>query len=101
MRSSAQHVTCRIALVAAGSCFNSWMAFLVGRINNLILRRLASCFTSSITGKAPVPVPITSRRHFQGDGLLLRNRCVSEGRSGETEGDHTAGVTPAHQNSQF
>src|SRR5438876_5365144 len=26
-------------------CFNSWMAFLVGRINNLILRRFASCFT--------------------------------------------------------
>src|SRR5713226_1355266 len=42
------------------------MAFLVGRINSLILRRLASFFTSSITGKAPVPVPITSRWHSQG-----------------------------------
>jgi len=27
---------------------------------------VASCFTSSITGKAPVPVPMTSWRHFQG-----------------------------------
>ncbi len=31
-----------------------------------ILRRLASCFTSPITGKAPVPVPITSCRHLHG-----------------------------------
>jgi hypothetical protein len=33
---------------------------------NLILRGCASRFTSSMTGMAPVPVPITSRRHFQG-----------------------------------
>jgi hypothetical protein len=33
---------------------------------NLILRRCASRFTSSMTGMAPVPVSITSRRHFQG-----------------------------------
>jgi putative DNA primase/helicase len=26
----------------------------------------ANCFTSSMTGNAPVPVPITSRQHFQG-----------------------------------
>jgi hypothetical protein len=30
------------------------------------LRRLASSLTFSITGMAPVPVPITRRRHFQG-----------------------------------
>jgi len=30
------------------------------------IQRLASCFTSSITGKAPVPVPMTSWRHLQG-----------------------------------
>jgi hypothetical protein len=33
---------------------------------NLILRRCASRFTSSMTGMAPVPVSITSRWHFQG-----------------------------------
>ena len=33
---------------------------------NLTLRRCASLFTSSMTGNAPVPVPITSCRHFQG-----------------------------------
>jgi len=42
------------------------MASAVGRMTNLIPRRLASCFTASMTGKAPVPVPITSRRQFQG-----------------------------------
>src|SRR6266496_1821828 len=42
------------------------MARAVGRIRNSILRRRASCFTSSITGKAPVPVPITRLRNFQG-----------------------------------
>ena len=44
----------------------SSMAFAVGRINSSILRRLASAFTLSITGRAPVPVPTTRRRHFQG-----------------------------------
>src|SRR5262245_14852178 len=34
--------------------------------DNLTLRRSASRFTSSITGNAPVPVPITRRRQFQG-----------------------------------
>src|SRR5262249_13650604 len=34
--------------------------------SNAILRRLASLLTSSITGMAPVPVPITRRRHCQG-----------------------------------
>src|SRR5207244_7707551 len=38
----------------------------VGRINSLILRTSASRFTAVITGNAPVPVPITSRRQFQG-----------------------------------
>src|SRR5713101_3616253 len=42
------------------------MASFVGRITSLTLRRLASCFTSFITGSAPVPVPITSLRHSQG-----------------------------------
>jgi len=40
--------------------------FPVGRMSNLILRRLASRFTSAMTGNAPAPVPITKRRHFQG-----------------------------------
>jgi hypothetical protein len=30
------------------------------------LRRWAWRFTSAMTGNAPVPVPITRRRHFQG-----------------------------------
>jgi hypothetical protein len=54
-----------MALVASGACFNSLIACFVGRMRSLILRRLASHFTSSITGNPPVPVPITSRRHFQ------------------------------------
>ena len=35
-------------------------------MKSLILRRLASCLTSFITGSAPVPVPMMSRRHLQG-----------------------------------
>ena len=42
------------------------IASVVGDMANLILRRCASRFTSSMTGVAPVPVSITSRRHFQG-----------------------------------
>src|SRR5215472_5827833 len=61
-----QQVTCRIALVAGVSFFSSLMASFVGRITSLIFRFLASRFTWSITGNAPVPVPITSLRHFQG-----------------------------------
>ena len=61
-----QQVTCRIAFVSGSAAFNSSMAWAVGRIRNSTLRCRASCFTSSITGRAPVPVPITRRRHFQG-----------------------------------
>jgi hypothetical protein len=68
-----QQVTCRIALVSSGSCFSSSIASAVGTINNLILRRLASRFTSSITGSAPVPVPITSCLHVQGIFYLIDN----------------------------
>src|SRR5260370_40528990 len=43
------------------------MASPVGTITNSTRRRSASAFTSFITGKRPyAPVPITSRRHFQG-----------------------------------
>src|SRR6516165_990010 len=35
-------------------------------MSNSILRRLASRFTSCITGSAPVPVPTTRRRHCHG-----------------------------------
>jgi hypothetical protein len=42
------------------------MASLVGTTTSWSFRRLASFLTSVITGKAPVPVPTTSRRHFQG-----------------------------------
>src|SRR5437667_11781499 len=59
-----------MAFVPAGASFRFRMAAFVGRITSLILRRLASAFTSSITGKAPVPVPIRSRRHFQGMASL-------------------------------
>jgi hypothetical protein len=55
------------------------MAFLVGRINNLILWGLASFFTSSITGKAPVPVPMTSLRHFHGSFSSVETGVLSEG----------------------
>src|SRR5262249_11773227 len=55
----AQQVTCRIAFVSGRAAFNSSMAWAVGKMRNSILRRWASFFTSSITGKAPVPVPIT------------------------------------------
>ena len=41
------------------------------QVSNLIPRRLASRFTSSMTGKLPVPVPITSRRHFHGMSSLM------------------------------
>jgi hypothetical protein len=39
---------------------------LVERITSLILQRVACFFTSSMTGRSPVPVPITRRLHFQG-----------------------------------
>src|SRR2546425_13063947 len=55
-----------MALVPSGFCFSSVIACFVVRINSSILRRLASRFTSIMTGNAPVPVPITRRRHFQG-----------------------------------
>lgn len=55
-----------MALVSFGFCFNVLIAWAVGSTSNLILRRAASRFTSFMTGSAPVPVPITSRRHFQG-----------------------------------
>src|ERR1700675_4000557 len=57
---------CRIALVSSGFSCSALIASVVGSMANLILRRCASRFTSSMTGNAPVPVPITSRRHFQG-----------------------------------
>jgi hypothetical protein len=62
----------------SGSFFNTSIALAVGKTTNLVLRRLASV-TSSMTGNAPVPVPITSRRHFQGIFFLHRQRGVSEG----------------------
>jgi hypothetical protein len=46
--------------------FQLSIASTVGRTSKVILRRLASLFTSSITGKAPVPVPLIRRRHRQG-----------------------------------
>jgi hypothetical protein len=61
-----QQVTCKMALVSGGFCFSSSMACSVGTMNNSTSRRLASTCTSLITGKAPVPVPTTRRRHFHG-----------------------------------
>src|SRR6058998_2057761 len=55
-----------MAFVSSGCFFSSSMASTVGRTSNVILRRLASLFTLSITGKAPVPVPMIRRRHRQG-----------------------------------
>jgi hypothetical protein len=42
---------------------------------------LASFLTLSITGSAPVPVPMMSRLHFPGDGFLGRHRRVAVGLS--------------------
>src|SRR5713101_9514142 len=53
------------------------MACLVGSVDSLILRRLASCFTSFITGSAPVPVPITNRRHFHGISYGPKTRTLA------------------------
>ena len=49
------------------------IASAVGNIWSLILRRRASRLTSSIAGNAPVPVPITSRRHFQGISSFIES----------------------------
>jgi hypothetical protein len=83
-----------MALVSFGFCFNVLIAWAVGSTSNFILRRVASRLTSFMTGSAPVPVPITSRQHFQGifsstdrgvcpkasrnclDGFFLRLRTV-------------------------
>lgn len=63
-----QHVMCRIALVLVVS-----VLFLVYRLlrrsaGSIVQSygRLASAFTSFISGRTPVPVPTTRRRHFHG-----------------------------------
>src|SRR5262249_47457682 len=90
-----QQVTWRIAFVSPGCSFSVSIAAGVLRRSSSTLRRLASRFTSFITGRAPFPpVPITSRRHFQGifsliesgvwpyasrngfEGFLLRSRIL-------------------------
>src|SRR4029077_14931687 len=45
---------------------SSSIALAVGSMSNWTWRRLASFFTSSMTGRAPVPVPMTRRLHFHG-----------------------------------
>src|SRR5262249_3066414 len=50
-QAACQHVTCRMAFVSSGRFFSSSIASVVGRTSKLILRRFASFFTSSITGK--------------------------------------------------
>jgi len=55
-----------MAFVPFGCSRNCLMALVVGRMTKVTFRRVASCFTSFITGSAPVPVPITSRLHFHG-----------------------------------
>ena len=67
-----------MALVSFGFCFNVLIAWAVGSTSNFILRRVASRLTSFMTGSAPVPVPITSRQHFQGI-FSSTDRGVSEG----------------------
>ncbi|MGB8437515.1 MAG: FimV/HubP family polar landmark protein, partial [Burkholderiales bacterium] len=47
------------------------MAFAIGSISNLIPRRFASRFTSCMTGKLPVAVPMTSARQFQRMSFLM------------------------------
>src|SRR5207247_1583425 len=65
--SADQQVTCRIAFVSFGSASNARIASGVGTVINSTARRAASCFTSSITGRAPsAPVPTTRRRQSQG-----------------------------------
>ena len=47
--------------MSSGSLFSSSMASRVGRTSSSILRRFASRFTSSITGRLPyAPVPTTT-----------------------------------------
>jgi hypothetical protein len=48
-------------------------------MTNSISRRSASCFTSSMMGKAPVPVPTTSRRHFQGMSSSIESGVCPKG----------------------
>ena len=55
-----------MAFVSGGWPFSSSMARAVGTMTSSTLRRWASCFTWSITGRAPMPVPMTSRRQLQG-----------------------------------
>jgi len=55
-----------MALVLFGCLFNISIAFPVGRISNSTLRLRASCFTSFITGRAPIPVPMTNCSQFHG-----------------------------------
>jgi hypothetical protein len=55
-----------MAFVSSGFSRSSSIAFAVGSMSNWTWRRLASFFTSCMTGRAPVPVPMTSRLHFHG-----------------------------------
>ena len=55
------------------------MASAVGTNDQFDFSALASRFTSSMTGKAPVPVPITSRWHFQGISSSIDKWRVSIG----------------------
>ena len=76
-RAPPKQVTCRSAFARSGCSFNSAMA---GRISNLIPWRLASRFTSFMTGKLP-PVTRVSEsqvRHDENDGKLEQPLDSSE-----------------------
>ena len=69
-----QQVTCRMAFVSSGFSRSSSIALAVDSMSNWTWRRLASFFTSSMTGRAPVPVPPA----FPRDLFLRRKRRVAE-----------------------
>ena len=78
-RRIAQQVTCKTALVSSGLSFSASIASMVGRASSLILRRMASRFTSSITGNLPyAPVPTIKSTAFPRNLLFDGKRRVTE-----------------------
>jgi hypothetical protein len=74
---SGQQVTWRMALVSAACRFSSSIASAVGTTISSTLRRAASCFTCSITGRA-VACANDEAATAPGDAFLDGNRCVAE-----------------------
>ena len=69
-----QDVTCKTVFGVTMMLFQFFDCFNRRRTRSLILRRLASQFSSSMTGKAPLPVPIMRRACISGECALLACR---------------------------